>query len=109
MLHVSGERPVEAEVRESAADAEESAVKDDEPIDGSLVLDGETVVGDDLEKVEDGETGEQVEARRIRTSESPKLPTLKEIESHNMGHLVYRSWCPFCVAGRKPNVQHKRQ
>ena len=109
MLHVSGERPVEAEVRESAADAEESTVKDDEPIDGSLVLDGETMVGDDLEKVEDGETGEQVEARRIRTSESPKLPTLKEIESHNMGHLVYRSWCPFCVAGRKPNAQHRRQ
>ena len=88
----------------------EQPAEDDEVVDGSLVMEGESLVGDTIDKVEDAETGEQVEVRKVKTSMTPKLPSLKEIEHHNVsGHLVYRSWCPFCVAGRRPNTPHRRQ
>ena len=89
----SSERPAEVE----------------EVVDGSLVLEGEAMLGDSLEKTEDSDTGEQLETRPVRTSATPKLPSLKEIEIHNMSHLTYRSWCPFCVAGKRANTPHRRQ
>ena len=38
---------------------------------------------------------------------SPSEPTAREIETHNLSHMPYRSWCPFCVAGRRNNSGHK--
>ena len=67
-----------------------------------LVLEGEAWIGEDVDRFEDEATGEQLEVRGPRVPATPKLPSLKEIEQHNLGHLVYRSWCPFCVAGKKP-------
>ena len=37
---------------------------------------------------------------------SPSLPSKAEVEHHNLTHLPYRSWCPFCVAGRRKNNAH---
>ena len=92
------------------ASSERPAEEVEEVVDGSLVLEGEAMVGADHEKAEDGETGEQVEVRRAKASVAPKLPSQKDVELHNVGgHLTYRSWCPFCVAGRKPNNPHRRQ
>ena len=87
----------------------ERLAETDDVVDGSLVLEGEAMLGDSLEKTEDDETGDQLEVRRVKTSVAPKLPSLKEIEIHNMGHLTYRSWCPFCVAGKRSNTPHRRQ
>ena len=66
----------------------DSPAEVDEIVDGNLVLEGESMIGDDIERTEDEESGEQVEVRRVKTSVAPKLPTLKEIELHNMG-----IWC----------------
>ena len=38
----------------------------------------------------------------------PKVPTAAEIIAHNITHLPYRSWCPHCVAARRPNSHHAR-
>ena len=37
----------------------------------------------------------------------PIEPTQLEIDIHNLTHLPYMSWCPHCVATRRPNVAHK--
>ena len=38
---------------------------------------------------------------------SPRAPSKAEIELHNATHLPYRNWCPWCVAGRRNNTQHR--
>ena len=37
----------------------------------------------------------------------PKVPTQAQIDAHNATHLPYRSWCPHCVAARRPNSHHR--
>ena len=37
----------------------------------------------------------------------PKVPTAAQIAAHNITHLPYRSWCPHCVAARRPNSHHR--
>ena len=39
---------------------------------------------------------------------SPKSPTPQERALHEMTHLPYASWCPYCVAGKRPNAPHQR-
>ena len=39
----------------------------------------------------------------------PILPTQAVIDAHNLTHWPYRSWCPHCVAARRPNSQHRRK
>ena len=38
----------------------------------------------------------------------PKEPTPAERARHMLTHLPYCSWCPYCVAGRRPNTHHRR-
>ena len=38
----------------------------------------------------------------------PKGPTQQEIDEHNATHIPYRSWCRWCVMGKKPNLRHSR-
>ena len=45
------------------------------------------------------------EARPLR---SPKTPTKAERERHNITHLPYRDWCPYCTTGKRPNAPHRR-
>ena len=52
------------------------------------------VVGDEEEIV--AETGESVVVPKGLPS--PSLPSKAEVEHHNLTHLPYRTWCPFCVA-----------
>ena len=37
----------------------------------------------------------------------PIVPTAAQIEAHNLTHLPYRTWCPHCVAARRPNTHHR--
>ena len=37
----------------------------------------------------------------------PKVSTAAQIAAHNLTHLPYRSWCPHCVASRRPSTQHR--
>ena len=39
----------------------------------------------------------------------PCMPTQDEVDRHNATHVRFRSWCPFCVAGKaKANPHFKR-
>ena len=38
----------------------------------------------------------------------PKLPTPEEVDTHNLTHLPYRSWCPHCVRGKGKTMDHRR-
>ena len=39
---------------------------------------------------------------------TPKQPTAAERALHESTHLPYADWCPYCVAGKKPNSPHRR-
>ena len=52
------------------------------------------------------ETGEVVQLPKALPS--PQLPPKAKVEFHNLTHIPYRSWCPFCAAGRRKNDPHKR-
>ena len=53
------------------------------------------------------EDGEE-EAAVPRMARDPGEPTKAEKEAHEATHLPFRSWCPFCVAGRSDNPPHRR-
>ena len=52
---------------------------------------------------------EESEARIPRMLKDPKKPSSKEVEQHNLTHIPFRDWCPFCVQGGAPNKNHSRQ
>ena len=54
----------------------------------------------------DGIEEESKEARRPRGSRRPDQPSEAERKEHELTHLPYRSWCRFCVGGRKTNRGH---
>ena len=57
---------------------------------------------DDESEVKLGEE----ESRVLRTKRAPHEPTNEEIRVHEVSHTPYRSWCPFCVAGRGKSDSH---
>ena len=87
-----------------------AAEVEDELVDESLILEADGFNGKklDLADSEDGVPGHHEEARQARSPSTPKKPSAKEVAAHNLTHAVYRSWCPFCVAGRRPNSPHRR-
>ena len=52
-----------------------------------------------------GDGGEYQMARGIP---APKAPSREAQMRHNLTHLPYASWCPWCVMGRKCNAPHLR-
>ena len=38
---------------------------------------------------------------------APRQPSQAERDAHDATHIVYRSWCPHCVYGRRPSSQHR--
>ena len=44
-----------------------------------------------------------------RAMPAPVRPTPAMIEQHNVSHLPFRNWCPFCVRGRGKSCSHPRQ
>ena len=34
------------------------------------------------------------------------MPCAEEVRLHNLTHLPFRDWCPFCVQGRAVNAPH---
>ena len=37
--------------------------------------------------------------RNPRKLPGPKMPSKKDIGDHDLSHLLYRSWCQYCVEG----------
>ena len=76
-----------------------------EPAEAGIALEKNGIVDHiDGEDEMVAETGECVQV--AKGLPFPKLPSQSEIEQHNLTHLPYRSWCPFCVAGRRKNNPH---
>ena len=61
----------------------------------------EVVSGDAVEAVD------EEEAQMPRGMPEPFEPKPEEIARHTLTHYPYRSWCPHCVASRKPNAHHR--
>ena len=49
------------------------------------------------------------EARVPKGLTDPKKPTIKEVSDHNLTHLPFRNWCPYCIKGGAPNRSHVKQ
>ena len=76
------------------------------PVEGS-VLDN---AGEKLEpmKVTEFDVQEETGTRVLVKAADPKLPTPEEVDTHNLIHLPYRSWCPHCVRGKGKNMDQRR-
>ena len=51
----------------------------------------------------------EANAGRATPMLDPKEPSAAEIAEHTLTHLPYKCWCKYCLAGRRPNAQHRRQ
>ena len=89
-------------LRAEAVDEESFASPEDAPfaIDVSTVRD----VVEGREEV-DAESGDMSVCPRALPT--PKMPSPEIVAHHNLTHYPYRSWCPYCNAGRRPNSQHR--
>ena len=90
-----------------APEEPESAVAHD--FDGVMDLKGHAVlddpiVGHEVTISDDHGPG----ALAVRPLPSPHPPTPQAMARHFLTHVPYAPWCPFCVAFRKPNNQHRR-
>ena len=62
---------------------------------------------DDL--IGDDDLDASEEARRMpKGLKRAYTPSAQEILEHNRTHTPYRNWCKHCVAGRGPNLPHRR-
>ena len=48
--------------------------------------------------------GEEFQA--ARGASTPKAPSREAQARHNLTHLPYASWCPWCIMGRRANAPH---
>ena len=74
-------------------------------VENSQAADAALSEGLDADVV-DGEDG--VEAQMPRGVPPPPEPHPSEVARHNLTHYPYRSWCPHCLASRRPNSHHRR-
>ncbi len=64
------------------------------------------VFGENVEEAlrEMGQEGVGARARKVEA-----VPSKKEVEEHNLDHVVFRSWCPHCAKGRPVANGHKKR
>ena len=48
------------------------------------------------------------EAQELKHVPAPILPAKAEVESHNVSHLSFRSWCSACGSGRGLSLGHRK-
>ena len=48
------------------------------------------------------------QGRRPQVLRGPPRVSRQEREEHELTHVPYRSWCPYCVKGRARNTPHRR-
>ena len=98
------------DVVEEAEAAESGEVVDswDDLAEAPLEFDPEDPVcgpcaDDDVVVDSDGE-----EFQAARGASTPKAPSREAQARHNLTHLPYASWCPWCIMGRRANAPHFR-
>ena len=63
---------------------------------------------EDLVNAMDEEIRGVPEIRVPLTVKSPASPTADEVQTHNLTHNPYQSWCPVCVAAQGKEDAHRR-
>ena len=77
-------------------------------IDADIACDRNSWSEVDDEELLCGDCDEQPETFvKPKCFPTPRAPSQREIDEHNLTHANYRSWCPHCVAGRRNNSPHK--
>ena len=61
---------------------------------------------EDVQEDNRGMEGPSEEGERVTVISTPEGPTQREIEEHMANHIPFRSWCPFCVAGKAVSGPH---
>ena len=69
---------------------------------------GITGEGEEEDEIIKMDSDEEEEAKIPRIIKYPKRPTSKEVEQHNITHLPFRDWCPYCIQGGAPNRNHNK-
>ena len=78
---------------------------EDERVDPKTVMWKDPIVG--VEEVTYDQRGPG--AREAQPLPSPKQPSEAMRAKHNLTHFPYESWCPHCVACKRPNSHHRRK
>ena len=60
----------------------------------------------EYEETEPGFEVDEDEAQSAGVQKTPMLPSQSEIDEHNLTHLPFRNWCPFCIRGRGLSSGH---
>ena len=56
--------------------------------------------------IDDEEQGEACEAKEVKWT---CMPCEEEVRIHNLTHIPFRDWCPYCVQGRAASAAHKKR
>ena len=49
------------------------------------------------------------ESIKVKSVTDVYLPSQLEIDEHNLNHLPFRNWCPYCVQGKAVAGHHRRR
>ena len=61
---------------------------------------------EEMEGDRDELEGPSEEGDKVNSIKTPEGPSQREIEDHMANHIPFRSWCPFCVAGKAVSGPH---
>ena len=77
--------------------AKEKGTKSNEQLESAEADDDEDVI-----------CGECTEERVASSVFDPLQPTARQIREHDLTHLPYRNWCPWCVKAKAREDSHSR-
>ena len=78
--------------------------EEEETVDQKDAALGDPIVGRDRSLIIGTEGGMALSPMPLM---SPQEPTQAQRALHDLTHLPYASWCPHCVACRRPNTHHR--
>lgn len=58
---------------------------------------------------DEGEINVDEESAKVTTMKDVCLPCAAEIALHNLTHLPFRDWCPYCVQGKAVSYPHRKR
>ena len=64
------------------------------------------VDGNELNGIDDEEEEEAVTAKGLP---DVCMPSIEEINAHNLTHVPFRDWCPYCVQGKAVSYPHVKK
>ena len=76
------------------------------PLEGAVAFDNAEPMdlndADEAQAPEEEQEGIPIQPMRFEPRPTPEM-----VEQHNISHISFRSWCPFCVRGRGTTFRHQ--